>query len=354
MEITKKQILIITASFFLISCITSGEVKIQKEREPSSVMVLTQEDALKFSKGWINIPQGELANTNLSLERGSYSGAGDFVFNIALEKDNIVLPDTPGGSRLHLTMFIDDSVHNHRLGNHMASIIHKAAWIWENSVGEDVFTIYDRYDSSLLEGEQLPATHFIWETLGNFAIDIGKKTLVHDDDEQTESRDDNVPKFDGISKIYYVQDNSKVAWSPYGYLGAAYPAYDLEWGVLVKSFTANKRVMEADIVMNGEGLEDPSNCFYVESEENLSNFLKSMNLNDNLDKCILNRFMETMLHEMGHVLMLRHNDQNENSIMNNRTLESYLNNIRYYDEGKLYQVDVDAYRESHVLFNSPF
>ena len=326
-----------------IACTTSSTV--ENQREPSSVMTLSSEDASKFSRNWINIPQSEINNTKFSLESSSFLGGRNFAFDVALTNEDLKLPN----ERLHLKMFIDDSIHNHKLGKYMAQVIHKAAWIWENSVNKDLFTIYDKYDESLLEDEELPNTHFVLSKLGNLILKIGEKTLVENgsnSSDEPEVQEDG-PKFDGVSRIYYVQDFSKASWFPYGYSGSAYPLYDLDWGNFVKSFRLNKRILEADIVMNGALLEKSSNCHIIKNY--YPEFLKEFGLLRRLDNCTLSKFMKVILHEMGHILMLTHSDH-EDSVMNVDNVRSEFSDLsQYYDEGKLNLVDITSFRKSHKL-----
>ena len=323
----------------LISCSNIGTK--ENIREVSSLKSVNAgsvhfKNALQIASSWINIPQAEIENTSFDIQRGvgNDSKTLDIALNVGLTRttNENTVPD-----ERHLTFFIDDSIHDHRLGDKYVQVIMRAAWVWENSVNEDVFTIHERYDESITLEEQPRMTSFIYDALGNFVLDRVRDAIESDDS----------VKFDGISKIYYVKDRAAALWFAYGYYGGAYPAYDLDWRSVFSSFSFNKRILEADITMNGLKIETTEHC-PGHRVRNLD-FLKNMEVTKWADKCAIYKFMIVFLHEMGHTLMLRHNED-ENSVMNTTSSLWDADFVEAYDTGRLHQVDIDAFNEGVSLF----
>ena len=249
-----------------------------------------------------------------------------------------------------LTMFIHESIHNHRLGAYFKQVIHKANEIWSNSVGQEVFVIHDFFDESIVEKQSTPLMSYLYRTAGNSLVRHFRKYVMQPKSEAAEDfvyePEHEEPRFDGVSMIYYGFDPRTGPWFPRGFTGAAFPAYDLNWRSLIFNSKLSKRIIESDILMNGRYIEDNTNwlCGSLASylrPEYLKNYMADLKAYN--DKCTMIKFMVVMLHEMGHALMLKHSDLSK-SVMNEE-LTNIIPLVTAYDTGKLNQVDIDAFHD---------
>ncbi len=267
------------------------------------------ENAPEIIKNWLSNSMSNLANENIawSLRR---SGEDNIVIDVEVTdfektKDST---DTQGNEDESdyvyrpLSMFIHRSIRQHRLGNYFVNMIYKSANLWEKNTGRKLFEIYN---------------------------------IEHPDINTSRS------KKDGTSSIYYKypEEESKE-------YAKSFWRSRIDIKSLVFNFKINKRVIEADIMLNGNLLEEHPGCIGEIRSTDLS-YLYPLSKED---RCTIAYFMGIMTHELGHILLLDH-IINANSAMADPIYAlDLLNRIKdFFDKKLLHQDDIDAFNEKHNI-----
>ncbi len=266
------------------------------------------ESAPGVIKNWLGDSVSDLANENVtwSFQR---SGQDDIVIDVEVTDSEATKGNTgtqdnndrPDYVYRPLHMHIDDSIREHRLGNYFVNMIHRSAEIWEKNIGKRLFRIRN-YSGHTLEGD--------------------------------------LAKHDGISNIYYEYLEKEEYRVRLGHV--TNKRIDTDIKSLIFNFKKNKRIIEADIVMNGNKLEANPLCLQAIrlTDVNYLYFLSKE------DKCTVAYFMAVMAHELGHVLLLGHITNIHSAMMSPQRASELLHRIKsFFDKELLHQCDIDAFNE---------